>query len=292
MRLYYAHIGSPHVDVVWTEEAVFNYKNALERIYTLAEELRKLNGNKKSVDEWLLSRMHEHIKACNKAMENYGLRELASIVYYTVYDDLKWYLRRGGDNRKVIGQVLDIWARLMNPITPHLSEELNDRKELVSASSWPKVEEKKISKEAEASEELIRATMEGMRNVLNLAKLEKTKKFTLFVAEEWAYHLFNLISKEIKVTRNIGEIMKRVLEEEKLKMKGKEVSKIVMSLVKDTSKIPSLVTSQKDELAALKEAKNFLEKEFACKVEILRAEDSQHPKAQSALPGKPGILME
>ncbi|MEK6940004.1 MAG: leucine--tRNA ligase [Nanoarchaeota archaeon] len=292
MRLYYAHIGSPHVDVVWTEEVVLNYKNALERIYLLAEDLQKKNGNKKSVDDWLLSRVHEHIKSCNKAMENYGLRDLASIVYYTMYDDLKWYLRRGGENKKVISQVLGIWTKLMNPITPHLSEELNDSKELVSASLWPKAEEKKISLQTEASEQLIRAAIEGMRNVLNLAKLEKPKRFTLFVAEEWSYELFNLISKEIKVTRNVGEIMRRVLEEEKMKVKGKEVSKTVMMLVKDPSKIPALVLSQKEELAAIKEAKAFLEKEFECKVEIIRAEDRQHPKAQSAMPGKPGILVE
>ena len=292
MRLYYAHIGSPHVDVVWTEETVLNYKNALERIYMLAEELQKQNGNKKAVDDWLLSRVYEHIKACNKSMEQYGLRDLASIVYYTMYDDLKWYLRRGGENKKVIGQVLAIWTRLMNPITPHLSEELNDSSELVSTSLWPKVEEKKISKTAEAGEELIQATIEGMRNVLSLAKLQKPTKFTLFIAEEWSYDLFNLVSREIKVTRNIGEIMKRVLDEEKMKMKGKEVSKIVLNLVKDPSKIPHLVTSQKEELAAVKDAKHFLEKEFECKVEIVRAEDRQHPKAQSAMPGKPGILVE
>ena len=292
MRLYYAHIGSPHVDVVWTEEVVFNYKNALERIYKLAEDLQKANGNKKAVDNWLLSRMHEHIKACNQAMENYGLRELASMVYYSIYDDLKWYLRRGGENKKVINDTINIWTKLMNPITPHLSEELNDSKELVSASLWPKVEEKKISKEAEASEELIRTTLDGMRNVLNLAKLQKPKKFTFFISEEWSYELFNLISKEIKVTRNVGEIMRRVLEEEKMKIKGKEVSRIVMSLLKDVSKIPVIVTSQKEELAAIKEAKAFFEREFECKIEIIRAEDSQHPKAQSAMPGKPGILVE
>ena len=41
MRLYYAHIGSPHVDVVWTEEVVHNYKNALERILGLIDEFKK-----------------------------------------------------------------------------------------------------------------------------------------------------------------------------------------------------------------------------------------------------------
>ncbi len=292
MRLYYAHIGSPHVDVVWTEEMVLNYKNALERIHALTEDLRKVDGKNKSIDNWLWSRMHEHIKGCGRAMETYNLRELASTVYYAIYDDLKWYLRRGGENRKTVSEVMDMWAKLMNPITPHLSEEVNDSEGLVSASRWPKADEEKISKKAEAGEELVRTAMEGMRNVLLLAKLSQPKRFTLFVAERWLYGLVAMVAKEINVTRNTGEIMKRVLEEEEMKAKGKEISRVVISLVKDVTKIPSFVTSQGDETAVLYEAKKSLEKEFNCDVQIICAEDSDHPKAKSALPGKVGILAE
>lgn len=292
MRLYYAHIGSPYVDVVWTEEIVMNYKNALERIYYLADEVRKLDGKRKAVDDWLISRINEHVKHVSKVMANYELRELASTVYFTIYDDLRWYVRRGGENKKVIAEVLGVWIRLMNPITPHLSEELNDSKELVSVSSWPEVDEKKISLKANAGEDLVRTAMEGMRNILKLAKLEKAKKFTLFIAENWLYELFNVVSREIKVTRNIGEIMKKVLEAEKMKMKGKEVSKIVTSLVKDVSKIPALVTSQVEELKVVQEAKDFLEQEFDCAVEVVIADENDNPKAKLARPGKVGILVE
>ena len=98
----------------------------------------------------------------------------------------------------------------MNPITPHLSEEVSH--ELVSSSTWPEVSQEKISLSAEAGENLISSTMEGMRNVLKLSKLEKANKFTLFIAEDWLYELFSVISREIKVTHNPGEIMKKVLE--------------------------------------------------------------------------------
>ena len=60
----------------------------------------------------------------------------------------------------------------------------------------------------EAGEELVKSCMEGMRNVVKLAKV-KPKKFTLFIAEPWLYELFEILSGEIKVTRNIGEIMKK-----------------------------------------------------------------------------------
>jgi len=300
MRLYYAHIGNPHVDVVWTEETVFNYKNALEKIYHIIEEIKKLNGKSKIIDQWLISKINEHLKQINSSMEEYNLRELASTVYYSIYDDLRWYLRRGGENKKTIEHVISIWLKIMNPLTPHLSEELNNNnnnnnnnnKQLISSSSWPEIDTESISLKAEAGEEIVKTAMDGMRNVLKLAKLEKANKFTLFIAEAWLYDLFRILSSEMKVTRNVGEVMKKVLEEEKMKIKGKEVSKIVLSVMKDASKLPTLVTSMEEELITMQEAKEFLEKEFNCSIEIILAKDTEDQKAKSAMPGKVGILVE
>ncbi len=86
--------------------------------------------------------------------------------------------------------------------------------------------------------------------------------------------------------------MKKVLEEEQLKIKGKEISKIVPGIVKDVSKLPEYVTSQEDELNILNDAKEFLEKEFNCLIEIVNSDESNESKAKSAVPGKAGILVE
>lgn len=86
--------------------------------------------------------------------------------------------------------------------------------------------------------------------------------------------------------------MKKVLEVEEMKIKGKDVSGIVTSVLKDPSKLPRMVLSQEKELAVLDDAKEFLAKEFGCKVEIIIAEESQLAKAKSAMPGKVGILVE
>ena len=228
-------------------------------------------------------------------MQGYNLRELASICYFAIYDDFRWYLRRGGENKKTILEVLNIWFKLINPITPHLSEELNlliGNDNLVSASEWPKVNEEKISLKANSGEDLVRTAIDGMRNVLKLAKLEKAEQYTLFIAQNWLYELFNIVSNEIKVTRNLGEIMRKVLEQEQMKMKGKEISKIVQGLVKDVSRLPSLVTSQEEELKVMEEAKEFLEKEFNCSIKIINGDDSDNPKAKAAMPGKVGILVK
>ncbi len=293
MRLYYAHIGSPHVDVLWEEEVVLNYRKALERIYAVTEELATLSrkGKRTTLDHWLLSRLQQQLRAIQAAMKGYNLRELASMVYFTIYDDIRWYLRRGGNTKAVAAEFLETWCLLMNPLTPHLSEELNPQRALVSASSWPQVEDEKINLRAEAGEELVKDTIESLRKVLKLANIEKPSTITLFIAEKWLYELFTILSSEIKVTRNMGEIMKKVLEAEKLKMKGKEISKIVASVVKDVSKLPSLVLTQEEELQVMNEAKGFLEKEFGGMVTMVIAEESEHPKAQAAWPGKVGMVV-
>ncbi|MDP3734248.1 MAG: class I tRNA ligase family protein, partial [Nanoarchaeota archaeon] len=292
MRLYYAHIGSPHVDVVWAEDVVFNYKNTVERIAALVTSLTKLNGKAQPIDHWLISKTQQNLHLVNDAMAQYNLRDVASIVYFTMYDNLRWYLRRGGEHKKTITEVVQLWCRLMNPITPHLSEELNPAKGLVSASSWPVMNEEKVNLKAEAAEELVKDILEGMRNVVKLAQLEKMKTVTLFIAENWTYSVYSTIAHEIKVTHNMGEIMRNVLEDDSLKVKGKEITRIVTSLLKDATKIPALITSQEEELVVVQGAKSFLQQEFGCTIKIVLAEDSDHPKAKAAMPGKVGILAE
>ncbi len=130
MRLYYAHIGSSHVDVVWDEDVVHNYKNALERIYALISQSKAKKSKKQGVDNWLTSRLNEHIQYVTKSLDQYNLRDAASSVYYTMYDDLRWYLRRGGSNTKVLREYTSTWSQLMNPITPHFSEEIWNQKTL------------------------------------------------------------------------------------------------------------------------------------------------------------------
>jgi hypothetical protein len=57
-------------------------------------------------------------------------------------------------------------------------------------------------------------------------------------------------------------------------------------------KITPALASDDAELATLHSAKSFLEKEFGCTIEFMKAANSGHPKAGQAVPGKPAILVE
>ena len=125
-----------------------------------------------------------------------------------------------------------------------------------------------------------------------LAKVKKPKALTLFVPDSWKYNFFEVVKKKLGSTRNAGEIIKAVLEEENLKRYGKDISKMVVSLVKDPSKLPAVITSQEEEFIALNDAVDFLNTEFGCKIEVVKAEESKEAKARQAIPGKPAILVK
>ncbi len=299
MRLYYAHIGSPHVDVAWDETVVHNYKNQLEKIAKLTEEISAIKENEsKPIDAWLESEFHNTLHTINTALESYHLRELATLAFYKIPDLFKWYIRRGGANHELTSWLLGLWLRLLCPITPHLAEELAhkytglDEDEFVSTSNWPISDKQKISDEAIATEEYVKLALEGMRAVKVLAKIDKPKQYTLFVARDWLYSLFNIVKENMHETRNVGHIIPAALANDELKQHAKEVSKLIASVCKDPSKLPQVVTSSEEEYAALKSAKKFLETESGTTVIIQKAEHSEHPKASAAMPGRAGIIVE
>ena len=131
-----------------------------------------------------------------------------------------------------------------------------------------------------------------MRSVLKLAGLEQAKKYQLFTARPWLYTLFKVIKEKMQETRNVGHIIPAALEFAELKPHAKEVSKLIVSVCKDPSKLPLAVTSCEAEYVALKAAITFLEQETGATIEIIKAQNSDHPKASGAMPGRAGIVVE
>ncbi|MDI6738455.1 MAG: hypothetical protein QME12_08170, partial [Nanoarchaeota archaeon] len=137
----------------------------------------------------------------------------------------------------------------------------------------------------EALEDFSQNLTSDIRKVMELARIEKPKKITLFVADKWKYELFGIV-KEAN-TRNTGELMKTAMQNPKMKKHGQEIGKMLQKASES-----DILFNQKDELKALKAAKESFEKEFNCSVNILEAKKSKEPKARQAMPAKPAILVE
>ncbi len=111
MRLYYAHVASMFVDVEWSEDIVMTYRQRVDRIFGAVQELIATESDSPvgEMDVWLMSRFNTHLNEIREAMETYDLRQMTTVVYFDMYNDIKWYSRRGGSNVDNIREALRIW---------------------------------------------------------------------------------------------------------------------------------------------------------------------------------------
>ncbi|MBA3064175.1 hypothetical protein FP803_01925 [Candidatus Woesearchaeota archaeon] len=126
--------------------------------------------------------------------------------------------------------------------------------------------------------------------ILDLIKVEKPKKLTLFVSGKWKYKFFRELKKEIEKTRDVSAIMKAIIPQ--FRENSKDVSKLVPLIVKNPGRIPLVILDQDIEFNVLQNSKKLFEDEFKSIVEIIKAEDSKQAKAKNAMPGKPAIVVE
>ena len=274
-RFFLVSIASPDKDLIWNDEGIEGSLRFMNKVINYYENV-KFGKTSKKVE----SKLNKTIKEITKNIENFdynfaiiNLRQLfESFEDEMCKDDLK------------------IFLKLLHPICPHITEELWEKlgKGFISLEKWPVADENKINEKIEFSEEVLNNLISDTRSVLKLTKIERPKKITLFLSEKWRYDFFKNFKKEIENTRNVGDLIKKLI----IKGHEQDVSKLIPMLIKNSAKIPKIVLSLEEEFNMLKENKESIEKEFSCKVEILKADDSKEIKGKHANPGKFAIIVE
>ncbi|MDD1770324.1 MAG: leucine--tRNA ligase [Methanomassiliicoccales archaeon] len=305
MRLYYAHIASPFADVEWEEEAVENYRSRLEKIAFSLDELGGLECKEELTDpdRWLLSRTNSRLLAIERCMRDFDLRTLANEVYFEMYNDIRWYSRRGGCNGEVTRTAIDAWIRMMAPITPHIAEELWSwfgGQGLISAAQMTKVRQGDVDREAEEAEAFLRNVIGDVNEILKVTGI-KPNVIRIYTTPSWKAEINRMaisMAKEGKLT--VPAFTKAVMSVEDLRRRGKEASDFARRMAEELLKrSPSEVDRlgvSLDELRYLNEAASFLSSELSCDVLVYSADDPDapdpHRKARSAQPRRPAIYVE
>ncbi|MCK5283181.1 MAG: leucine--tRNA ligase [Nanoarchaeota archaeon] len=277
-RFFLLFIASPDKDMEWDEKGVEGSFRFLSKLYSMVI-------NKKIVDKAIKnqeSKIQKIIKEVTNNIENFKYNlALISIMELTNYLNVQEEV-----SRNVVERLLVLTA----PFTPHLAEELWEKignKPFISMERWPKYDEKKIDVKIEVQEEVIEKTISDIRAVLQLIKVEKPKKISLIVSEAWKYDALKKIKEKMSKTRNIGEIIRAVINKEH----GKGISELVAKIMKNPSKMPLEILDQGIEYEGLDKGKEAMVDVFKCEIEIIKAENSKEAKAKQAIPSKPAILV-
>lgn len=304
MRLYYAHVASMFVDVEWDEDTVFMYRQKLEKIMTTVEDLVAAEADVPAagIDAWLLSRFNTHLNEIRAAMDKYDLRQMATVVYYDMANDMRWYARRGGKDKDTVRAALRIWINAMMPITPHVAEELWHEagfEGLVAAAQLPAADPNAISAAAEYGEDHLQEVIADVNEIRKIAKTE-SKRVVLYTTPAWKMKVLRLaIDEQAAGNLTIPGLTKACMADADLRQQGKAVAEFAKKTAVDVMRAGADARrplADLDETALLVSAKDFLASELGLEVAVYSADDQgkydPQDKARVAVPGRPGIYLE
>ncbi|MGB1698007.1 MAG: leucine--tRNA ligase [Thermoplasmatota archaeon] len=298
MRLYYCHVGSPHVDIEWDEDIVLSYRNRVERIARTTDDLLALDGTAGPMDAWLEASMQNHVRSARDALEAYDLRTAVNELVYAVAETFRWYQHRGGANGDLARKWVQQWAIAMCPLIPHTAEEMYERaggEGLCSVQPYPSFSEPDAA--VLVAEDYLRAVMEDVHTIAKLADVETPTELVLFTTPAWKR---SLTAKAVEMAGGgkfpMGQFMGQVMADPDMRALGKEVQKFTGKLPGDLPKMTpwqkAFLSADLDEATVLQDAAEFIGRELETPVTVWAADATdapEHPKRNVAAPFKPGI---
>ncbi len=279
LRFNLMSLSAPNSDSVWSDRGMESAHKFLIRFYSILSEI-KIGSSTKLLE----SKVNRTVKEFTFDVENFkyntGIIKLRALFDSVVLE--------GQISKENLTAIL----KLFHPICPHITEELYHARienKLISLSSWPVAIESKIDDHLERIEDIIASLRTDIIRVKELAKIENIKKVRLFVAPEWKWDALEIVKVACKDRPDFGAAMKALMGNNEMKKYGAEIQPFLKTAI---NRLPEFMDLKKfDEVDVLNEAKPLLEKEFG-NIEIIKAENSQEPKAKNAFPGKPALIIE
>jgi leucyl-tRNA synthetase len=298
VRLFLVGSAEPWQDFDWRNDLVASTRRQIDRFSSLVRESLQAGDNPGAMDRWLESRFQGHIDHATLALERFQTRQAVQEAFSSIEADLKWYRRRlppGSTGGTTLRDLSSAWVRLLAPFIPFTAERLWKElggEGLVSFAAWPEPAKEKVDGALEISEELLARTVEDIESILKVIRLAPTR-ISLFTAPGWKRAIFSAVAS----AENKNTIIKEIMREEEMRKRGKEVTDAVRQCTTLIHRLPpavvsSLLQEMPDETALFRAASGFLSREFGVPVAVEDAESSTHPRASSALPFKPAIVIE
>ncbi len=279
-------------DPDFREENIGPIKSRLE--FLLEESKKKYKARTFGQPEaWIRSRFAKHVEKITKNYDELKYRSAFKTALFDVTNDIKWYLKRRGDDANVIAvkEILQNAAKLIAPVTPHVADQIWDNthgRGSVLVSGWPEIEDDQRDITSEEKEKYMKGILSDVAEVKEIVDIKKPKKLTLFVTKDWKYQIYKKFLRDGDEKSFTSDIMSM----KKYKEMGEPVTKFIQRLQKQKRSLNENVLSPEEELETLENNKEFLENELGLEIELIDSAESEHEKTKQAEPGKPGLLLE
>ena len=196
LRVYEMFIGDYQQDASWSTDSLKGCKRFLEKVYKLGA---KLNDETTSANEMII---HKTIKKVTE--------DLSNLKFNTAVSSLMILTNELDKQKSITKNDYRTLLILLNPIAPHITEELNEIYALgktICSSSWPKYDEEKTIDSTVTIAVQVNGKLRGSMNVpINLDK-EETLRLAKELDNVKKYLENTTIIKEIVVPNKIVNIV-------------------------------------------------------------------------------------
>jgi len=287
-RLGFLIAGEGLNDASFAVDEVASYRGWMLNLWEMIQE--KADDNEmQQIDHWLISKLQEQIKKTRDHLEVVETRSAFQVAYHETLHFVKWYLNRRGSIGPAYHETLVTILKLIVPFVPHFCEEVweslgNDS--FISLEAYPEKDENRMNEEAERSEKFLRELVDSIKNLYSFLIEKKGEaapsKIQIFVSPSWKYLMYDEARKGIKT------LMKNAMQIPEVKKNGKAAANYGKFLLKQGGS-PDMEWSLDLEQRTLNSSKEYLSRIFETSIEIIPAEESDHKKAHSAVPRRPGV---
>jgi leucyl-tRNA synthetase len=300
-------------DADFSEGLAKSTKSKLQEFYNLAlqyADAGPLNLNSLDVlDRWLVSRVQRIVEQTTSSMDCLRVREVIQASFFTLQQDVQWYLRRHAENcndpkvMSVVRYAVETIVKLMAPFAPHLCEEIWEsfgNKGFVSTAEWPKVVPSLIDETAEISEELLKSMVSDTAEIIRVTGLTPSK-ICYYTAPGWKWEVYLKLLALLEGGTDPKLLIKEAMKDPAVRSRGGEAAKFISSMSQVVVSIPReqrrrLLSSKAiEETSILKANSSFLSHYFNCLVEVYPSESPSYDpkkKAGQAFPLRPAIYVE
>ena len=298
-RLYILGNAEYTQDADWRNEGVVSTRGQLERFYSLSRDILEDGSIDESsdltlVDRWMLSRLQRRILEATDAMENIQTRRALQSAFFLLFNDIRWYQRRGGRNQ--LRKALSVWVRLMAPFTPHVCEEIwsSLAEGYVSRAEWPAADVGLIDERAEGAELLLKDTLEDVEEILKVTKAVP-RRVVLYTTPRWKKEMLQMAMDLVRSGNvDMGALMKAAMASPEVAKNKKEAPKYAQKLAKAAHSLAK-EPLELDELQILLRERDYLQAVLGVPVEVYSADGAVSDplgKSKQAEPGRPAIYIE
>ncbi|WP_440059320.1 leucine--tRNA ligase [Thermogladius sp. 4427co] len=294
-RLYISWAASMDSILDWRDRDVSSVADLLLRFTRLVSDALNSsceNPGRDIASRWFKSNFYRFVRKAEEAMEEYDVRNYVQNAFFNILNLVEKYREFRGKLPCDIRDIVEDWLRILNPVIPHLTEELWSligKEGLLSLDKWPEVKTEYFDEEAEVLVNEVESVVEDIKNIVE-AVGKKPARIYIIVAADWKKKVIELASKGAGI-RDIIRSISPIIGP------GREKDIVEVYRAWKSGGIPekAMIINSAKELEALSSMLDYIARKTGASVLVLSEEEAlakDVQKATKALLGRPAIYIE